>query len=126
MKKIVIAQNLKNLLHKHDITNIELANYLGVSSSTVSSYVTKDVHPPIRKILEICDYFKISIEELLFENSQGIKFIVEEPKLEYNSIRENVSICLLTGGECHFREIDNLRKENEALKKEIKKSNTRY
>lgn len=120
MKSINISKNLKRLLSENNKTNIDLSIYLGVTDSLISSYVTKNTLPPVDKIIKISEYFKISIDELIFEKNQNDFNSIQEPLLEYGSNAQKLK-CVLTGHDCSFREMDGLRLENEKLRKKVER-----
>jgi hypothetical protein len=103
----------------------------GISSSNIANWrknPDKDLRSDI--LIQILKgYPEVSAEWLLrgiglqfSKNIYNIEKIVttaKEDEATYNK-KENL-MCVLTGGDCSFREMDALRKENEQLKKELNK-----
>ena len=58
-------KNLRDLRIDHDLTQQQMADYLGVSRPTYSNYET-DVHDPSPDVLrKLADYFHVSTDYLL-------------------------------------------------------------
>lgn len=64
------VNNLKYYLNLRGKTQTELANYIGVAKTTVSSYMTGNSMPRMDKIDKICQFFYIKRSDLL-ENKKG-------------------------------------------------------
>ena len=63
------GQNLQFLRKMgNGMTQEELADKLGVSRQTVSKWETDMVYPEINKLVEICNLFSCSMDELVREN----------------------------------------------------------
>ena len=58
-------KRIKNLRIDHDIKQIELANYLGVSQNTYSDYELGKINIPIDVLIKIADYYKVSLDYLV-------------------------------------------------------------
>lgn len=67
----IFARNLKQLLNLRDKTQVDLTNYMGVSSSTVSDWCNGKKMPRMDKIQRICDWLHVSRTDLL-ENKEPI------------------------------------------------------
>lgn len=67
-----IANNIKNLRIKRNITQEELAEKLFVTRQAISRWEVGKSIPDYDTLLKLCDYYQISIEELLF-NKKNIK-----------------------------------------------------
>ena len=57
--------NLKRLRVANKVTQKELAKALNTTLKTVSHWETGYTEPSIKQILDISDYFSVSLEELL-------------------------------------------------------------
>lgn len=64
------VNNLKYYLNLRGKTQTELANYIGVAKTTVSSYMTGNSMPRMDKIDKICQFLYIKRSDLL-ENKKG-------------------------------------------------------
>lgn len=101
----------------------------GISSSNIANWrknTEKDVRSDI--LIQILNgYPELSAEWLLrgiglqfsknIYNIEKIITIANEEEMVYTK-KENL-VCVLTGGECSFREMDTLRKEKVRLEKEL-------
>lgn len=61
----MMFKRIKNLRVDHDIKQIELANYLGVSQNTYSDYELGKINIPVDILIKIADYYKVSIDFLV-------------------------------------------------------------
>lgn len=70
--KIKIAENIKNLRKKQSLTQEQLAEALGVTVGAVYKWEAGLSLPEIKLILEIADFFEISVDVLLgYEQQNG-------------------------------------------------------
>lgn len=70
--------NLRNLLRKNNIRNIDLANELGLSKGAISNYVSGDYFPKIDIVVKIADFFGVSFEELISNPEASPSFTLHE------------------------------------------------
>lgn len=56
---------IKELLAKKGKTNIELSEYMGVNSRTVSSWCTNTNQPELETLFRISDFLEVEAGELL-------------------------------------------------------------
>lgn len=61
----IFTRNLNNLLSEHNKTQLELANYIGVSNTSVNNWTKGYNTPRMDKIDLICSFFHIRREDLL-------------------------------------------------------------
>jgi len=70
--KIKIAENIKNLRKAHSLTQEQLAEALGVTIGAVYKWEAGLSLPEIKLIMEIADFFEISVDVLLgYEQQSG-------------------------------------------------------
>lgn len=62
-----LAENLKFLLYKHDLTITELARRTGVPKSTIHNWINGAVPRKILLVVAISEYFKLECRCLIFE-----------------------------------------------------------
>ncbi len=55
-------KRIKNLRVDHDLKQIELANYLGVSQNTYSDYELGKINVPIDILIKIANYYNVSLD----------------------------------------------------------------
>lgn len=61
----VFAQNLKHYIDESGMTRKEIADYLGVSPSTITSWTKAETAPRMNKVDKLCTLFNISRSQLL-------------------------------------------------------------
>ena len=71
-----INERLFKLLEAHDENQKELALYLGIDESTLSSWKRRGTDPPAEMIIKIAEYFNVS-ERSLIEGDLKISDIVD-------------------------------------------------
>ena len=59
------TKNLKYLRAEFGISQAQLAKRLNIAANTISRWETGFSEPSIQQILDLCDYFQISTDELL-------------------------------------------------------------
>ena len=70
--KIRIAENIKNLRKAHSLTQEQMAEALGVTVGAVYKWEAGLSMPEIKLIMEIADFFEISVDTLLgYEQQNG-------------------------------------------------------
>ena len=70
--KIRIAENIKNLRKAHSLTQEQMAEALGVTVGAVYKWEAGLSMPEIKLIMEIADFFEISVDILLgYEQQNG-------------------------------------------------------
>ena len=58
-------KRIKNLRVDHDLKQIELANYLGVSQNTYSDYELGKINVPVEVFIKLADYYDVTIDYLV-------------------------------------------------------------
>lgn len=61
----IFGDNLVSILEEWGMTQRELADRSGLSESTISRYIHKEVAPSIFAVINIADTLGISIDELI-------------------------------------------------------------
>lgn len=56
---------ITNLRIDHDITQKEIADYLGIKQSAYSKYEKRRCKLSIEDLIKICDYYKVSADFIL-------------------------------------------------------------
>ena len=59
------GERLKELRVKNNVTQQELADYIGVGRPSIAGYETKQKHPDYDKLKLIAEFFKVSTDYLL-------------------------------------------------------------
>ncbi len=63
-----LANNIKKIRKENNLSQEQLAEKLGVSRQSVSKWESEQAYPETEKIIQICELFNISMDELLNEN----------------------------------------------------------
>lgn len=61
----MLNENIKRLRKAHNLTQVELADNLGVSKQCVSNWENDYIQPSIDMLIKIAGYFKVSTDLLL-------------------------------------------------------------
>ena len=71
MEKIRIGEKIRLLRRRNDVTQDQLAGYLGVTPQAVSRWESGICYPDMSSLPAIADYFSVSMDELLcYTNNQ--------------------------------------------------------
>lgn len=77
----IIAKNLNNILKKNDMTQVELANAIGVSESAIGKWILGHNAPSMGNVQKIADHFSIPKALILEENTESYYVDVETQKI---------------------------------------------
>lgn len=69
--KAIFAKNLNTMLARHNKTQIEVADRLGIKQSTFSSWCTGSKMPRMDKVQALADYFGIMKSDLIEEKAES-------------------------------------------------------
>ena len=83
---INIAGNLKRLRKQREITQEDLANFIGVSFQAVSKWERGDGYPDITILPPLANFFGVSIDELVGMNEIKNQAKLDEIKKEHNKL----------------------------------------
>lgn len=62
---LVLGQRIKEEREKNQLTQDDLANILNVSRQTISKWELGSAYPDTERLIEISDYFHISLDSLI-------------------------------------------------------------
>jgi transcriptional regulator with XRE-family HTH domain len=65
MKNILIAKRLDDLMKQENLTQMALANKIGVTQGAVSEWLSSGYEPSINSLWLLADYFKTSVDYLI-------------------------------------------------------------
>ncbi len=102
MDQIKIGKFLKELRKEKGITQEQLAEILGISNRTISRWETGSNIPDISLLVEIADYFEVSILEIINGERKS-----EKMSKEINEVAETLSDYANAEKERMVREIRN-------------------
>ena len=80
------AENLQYLRKRDKVTQEGLAETLGVSRQSVSKWETGEAYPETEKIIALCDFFRVSMDDLM----RGDVASPQEPPAEAEGAAETV------------------------------------
>ena len=69
--KMVFADNLKSYLNAKGLTQLDLANYMGCSSSTVSDWCNGRKYPRVDKMQRMADWLGVRMSDLTSEHDNA-------------------------------------------------------
>lgn len=101
---IVVIKNLKLLRDEKGISQEKLGEIIGVSQQSIYKYETSDVEPDISTLIEMADYFSVSVDYLIGNTIIRNK-IETVDKYDLNSAESKI--------------IDNFRKLSKAHQKSV-------
>ncbi|MCR4614945.1 MAG: helix-turn-helix domain-containing protein [Clostridiales bacterium] len=73
-----LANNLRKIRKENGLSQEQLAEKLGVSRQSVSKWESEQAYPEMEKMIQICDIFDITMDELLNQNVSQVKESKEE------------------------------------------------
>lgn len=87
---IVLVDKIDILTKELGISRKDFANQLDINPSTIATWRTRNILPPMETIEAIADYFKVSIEWLVTEDSTSKLFDSQRVKASRNAIRDRI------------------------------------
>lgn len=79
MKK-TLGQKISGLRKQHKMTQDELAEKMGVSAQAVSKWENDLSIPDIPILMELSDFFHVSLDSLLKDKEEEVKYVEEEER----------------------------------------------
>ena len=76
----IIAANIRRYLSERHLSQTDMANALGISTSTASEWYTGKKSPRMDKIQELCEWLGIPVSEIV---TRVDAFIVNSPPSSY-------------------------------------------
>ena len=95
MNQYVTGAVIKNLREKNKMTQLQLAEQLGVSDKTVSKWETGKGYPDITLLEPIAQVFRISVTELISGNT------IHNENVSANMMRSKFYVCPVCGNVIH-------------------------
>lgn len=69
---VLLGKRIKELRNKYRFTQAELANYVGVTKSTIAAYENDSRLPSYDVLIKMADVFKVSVDSLLLNRSETV------------------------------------------------------
>ena len=95
MNQYVTGTVIKRLREKNKMTQLQLAEKLGVSDKTVSKWETAKGYPDITLLEPIAEAFRISVTELISGNT------IHNENISANMLRSKFYVCPVCGNVIH-------------------------
>ncbi len=95
MDQYVTGNVIRQLREKNRMTQLQLADRLGVSDKTVSKWETAKGYPDITLLEPIADAFRISVAELISGNT------IRNANVSANMLRSKFCVCPVCGNVVH-------------------------
>ena len=95
MNQYVTGAVIKELREKNKMTQLQLAEKLGVSDKTISKWETAKGYPDITLLEPIAEAFRISVTELISGNA------VQNANVSANMLRSKFYVCPVCGNVIH-------------------------
>lgn len=88
------SQKIRQCRKINGLTQADLANKLHVSRKTISGWETGRSYPDTDSLIELCNIFSISTDDLLRDNRQLNQYVLQEGKAKKNLGIEEIGYCL--------------------------------
>ena len=95
MNQYVTGAVIKGLREKNKMTQLQLAEKLGVSDKTISKWETAKGYPDITLLETIAEAFRISVTELISGNT------IYNANVSANMLRSMFYVCPVCGNVIH-------------------------
>ena len=95
MDQYVTGNTIKTLREKNNMTQLQLADRLGVSDKTISKWETGKGYPDITLLEPIAEVFRISVTELISGNT------IQNANVSSNMLRSKFYVCPVCGNVIH-------------------------
>ena len=69
------SERLFELRRQRDLTQLDLANYIGLNKQTISQYERGVRRPDIETLSSLCDYFNVSTDYMLGKSDVTIRLV---------------------------------------------------
>ena len=65
-KKIILGNNIRMLRKAYGMSQEDFAYRINIRRASIGCYENGDATPPLVKLIKICNFFKISLDTLIF------------------------------------------------------------
>ena len=66
----MITQRILELLDRKDLTMADLCRFIGINTSTMANWKTRNTDPPAKLLIPICEFLDVTLEFLLTGENQ--------------------------------------------------------
>lgn len=70
---MIIGEQLRRARQKHQLSQEQIAEMLGVSRQTISNWETSKSYPDIERVMRLAEIYHLSLDELLRGDQQMVK-----------------------------------------------------
>ena len=63
--KIIVSERIRELMKEENLTQVELANKIGLKQNTISAWLLNKKESSIRSLWLVADYFNVDIDYLV-------------------------------------------------------------
>ena len=63
--KIIVAERIRELMKEENLTQVALAERVGLKQNTISAWLLKKKEPSIKSLWLLADYFNVGIDYLV-------------------------------------------------------------
>jgi transcriptional regulator with XRE-family HTH domain len=70
---MIIGEQLRDARQKHQLSQEQIAEMLGVSRQTISNWETSKSYPDIERVMRLAEIYHLSLDELLRGDQQMVK-----------------------------------------------------
>ena len=95
MNQYVTGEVIKEMRKQKNMTQLQLADHLGVTDKTVSKWENGKGYPDIALLEPIADAFQISVTELISGN------MIKNENVSANMLRSKFYVCPICGNAVH-------------------------
>ena len=84
-----LSNNIRFLRKRRDLTQMELAEELGVKRASIGSYEEDRSEPRLETITKVCEFFNVSIDDLIYKDLSKVsknEVIIDNNKLRILTI----------------------------------------
>lgn len=99
MKKVTeinltIGNTIRDGLQKKKLTQVELANKVGSTQRSISSYVNGNAQPPLDILVHICRVLEINLNQILHipDYDYPYRLITDPQDIAYMKIIDSISV----------------------------------
>lgn len=71
----MFGDRLKEIRKQHGLTQKELANIMGLSTSTITKYEINERYPELDILIKLADYFRVSLDYLFDRNTSNVEVL---------------------------------------------------
>lgn len=92
-----MVKNLKTIRNKNGISQQTLASAIGLTQQSVNMYENHKIEPDIDTLIEMANYFNVTVDYLIGRTDENGNVLVENTLLKrYASLSKNEKICVDT------------------------------